>query len=108
VREELATTSGTAVPAFVLPDGRVKIPAAWLIERAGFARGHSGGRVGVSSKHPLALVNLGGATAREIVNMATAIKRQVANRFGICLRPEPSFVGFGDDPAVAYLQKDIV
>jgi hypothetical protein len=43
-----------------------------------------------------------------MVNMATAIKRQVADRFGICLRVEPSFVGFGNDPAVAYLQKDDV
>lgn len=107
VRERLASASGDAVPGFPMPDGLVKIPAAWLIERAGFPRGHRRGRVAVSSKHPLALVNLGGATASEVVDLATAIKRQVADRFGIGLRPEPFFVGFGDDPSVAFLQKDL-
>ncbi len=103
VRERLAVESGSEVPGFPVPGGRVKIPAGWLIERAGFARGHRCGRVGVSSKHPLALVTLGGATARDVVGLATEIKQRVADRFGIGLRPEPAFVGFGDDPAVAYL-----
>lgn len=103
VRERIAATDGAAVPGFAMPDGRVKIPAAWLIERAGFARGYRHGRVGVSSKHPLALVNLGGAAAREVVELAAGIKRRVADRFGIGLWPEPAFVGFGDDPTVAYL-----
>ena len=103
VREQLAEASNTAVPGFPMPGGQVKIPAAWLIERAGFARGHRRGCMGVSSKHPLALVNLGGATAREVVDLATEIKRRVADQFGIGLQPEPAFVGFGDDPDIAYL-----
>jgi UDP-N-acetylmuramate dehydrogenase len=107
VRERLASEARGPVPGFSMPDGTVKIPAAWLIERAGFVRGYRHGRVGVSSKHPLALVNLGDATARELVALAVEIKRRVADRFGVGLRPEPAFVGFGDDPLVTYLQKDI-
>jgi UDP-N-acetylmuramate dehydrogenase len=86
----------------------VKIPAAWLIQRAGFARNHRRGRVGVSSKHPLALVNLGGACARDVVELAAEIKRRVADRFGVCLKPEPAFVGFADDVTVTYLVQDHV
>jgi UDP-N-acetylmuramate dehydrogenase len=74
-----------------------------VIERTGFTCGYRRGRVGVSSKHPLALVNLGGATAGELAALAAEIKQRVADRFGIGLRPEPAFVGFGDDPNVAYL-----
>ena len=76
----------------------VKVPAAWLIERAGFRKGDRDGLVGISSKHPLAIVNLGGATARDVVRLAVRIKQGVADRFGVSLRPEPIFVGFGDDP----------
>jgi UDP-N-acetylmuramate dehydrogenase len=103
VHARLATASGGAAPGFPMPAGQVKIPAAWLIEQAGFWRGHRHGRAGISSKHPLAIVNGGGATAREVVALATEIKRRVAGQFGIRLRPEPAFVGFGDDPDVAYL-----
>lgn len=99
--------SGGPPPGFPMPDGRVKIPAAWLIEQAGVARGYRRGRAAVSSKHPLALVNAGGATARDVLELAVEIKQRVADRFGIGLKPEPAFIGFADDPAVAYLQKDI-
>jgi UDP-N-acetylmuramate dehydrogenase len=95
-------------PSFPMQDGRVKIPAAWLIEHAGFAKGFHAGRVGLSSKHPLAIVNRGGATAEEIVEFAGRIKRTVFDRFGIALRPEPIFVGFDDDERVRSLQKDVV
>jgi UDP-N-acetylmuramate dehydrogenase len=91
------------VPGFVQPDGAVKIPAAWLIERAGFSRGYRRGRAGLSTKHPLALVNTGGATAREMLALAIEVKRRVADRFGVSLRPEPVFAGFGNDEDVAYL-----
>lgn len=97
--------SGTAVPAYPLTGGGVKIPAAWLIERAGFGRGYGSGPVGVSSKHPLAIINRGGATARGVLHLAGAIKRAVAERFDVWLRPEPVFVGFHSDPAVDYLQR---
>jgi UDP-N-acetylmuramate dehydrogenase len=99
----LAELAKTAVPSFPAGEGLCKVPAAWLIEHAGFTRGFTAGAAGVSTKHPLALVNLGGASARDIVALAVRIKRQVADRFGIDLRTEPIFVGFGDDPDVAYL-----
>ena len=100
-----ASEPATAVPGFALPDGNVKIPAAWLIERSGFSKGYQHGSVGLSSKHPLAIVNRGGATARDVLDLALRIKRGVADRFGIWLRPEPMFVGFGNDAAVEYLLK---
>jgi UDP-N-acetylmuramate dehydrogenase len=95
--------SGTVVPSYPLPSGDVKIPAAWLIERSGFRKGDGAGRVGLSSKHPLALVNRGGATAREVLDLAARIKRSVVERFGIWLRPEPTFIGFTENRDLEYL-----
>jgi UDP-N-acetylmuramate dehydrogenase len=83
-----------AVPNFPAGDGRVKVPAAWLIERAGFHKGYNRGRVGISSKHTLAIVNRGGATAREVIGLMKEIQDRVAAKFGIPLTPEPVFVGF--------------
>jgi UDP-N-acetylmuramate dehydrogenase len=83
----------------------VKIPAAWLIERAG-ARSCQVGGAAVSSKHPLAIVNRGGATARDVLGLAAQVKRRIADRFGIRLVPEPVLVGFRDDDEdVKYLQE---
>jgi UDP-N-acetylmuramate dehydrogenase len=93
-------------PSFPMHGDLVKVPAAWLIERAGFAKGFAAGPAGISSKHPLAIVNRGGATSRDILTLAVRIKRAVLDRFGIALRPEPVFVGFGDDEDVHFLQKD--
>ena len=83
-----------AVPNFPAGDGRVKVSAAWLIERAGFHKGYGRGRVGISSKHTLAIVNRGGATAREVIGLMKEIQERVAARFGVPLTPEPVFVGF--------------
>jgi UDP-N-acetylmuramate dehydrogenase len=80
-------------PAFPEPDGRIKTSAAWLIERAGFSRGYGNGRVGISTKHTLALVNRGGASAAELVALAREIAGGVRERFGVTLAPEPVFVG---------------
>jgi UDP-N-acetylmuramate dehydrogenase len=80
-------------PAFPEPDGRVKTSAGWLIERAGFARGYGDGRVGISTKHTLALVNRGGASTAELVALAREIASGVRERFGVQLVPEPVFVG---------------
>jgi len=77
--------------------GRVKVPAAWLIEQAGFTKGYAMGSAGVSTLHTLALVNLGGATAREILALAEQIRSAVALRFGIRLEMEPVLVGFGEN-----------
>jgi UDP-N-acetylmuramate dehydrogenase len=104
-RERFASIAGTRAPGFAMGDGRVKIPAAWLIERSGFCKGHSDGAVGISTKHPLAIVNRGGATAGDVLRLATAIKQRVIDRFGVWLRPEPVFVGFGSSRDVAFLTK---
>jgi len=82
------------VPRFKTPAGEVKLPAAWLIERAGFHKGFSRGPVGVSTKHTLAIINRGGAAARDIVELMREIQEAVRNIFGIDLVPEPVFVGF--------------
>lgn len=83
------------VPKFPEPDGRIKVSAGWLIERAGFAKGFTlDGRAAVSSKHALALTNkTGDATAEDIVRLARAIRDGVRARFGVTLENEPVFVG---------------
>lgn len=80
-------------PGWPEPDGRMKTSAAWLIERAGIHRGYGQGRVGISSKHTLALVNRGGATTSELVVLAEEIRARVRDRFGLTLHPEPTLVG---------------
>jgi len=80
-------------PAWPEPDGRIKTSAAWLIERAGFSRNYGNGRVGISSKHTLALVNRGGATTVELMALAREIAGGVQERFGVRLVPEPVLVG---------------
>ncbi len=74
--------------------GRVKIPAAWLIEQAGFKKGYALGAAGISSRHTLALINKGGASAEEILALAEKIAAGVEARFGIRLEREPVLVGF--------------
>jgi UDP-N-acetylmuramate dehydrogenase len=83
----------TKPPQWPEPEGRVKTSAAWLIERAGFHRGYGGGRVGVSRKHTLALVNRGGGTTSELLTLARHLRDGVSEQFGVILRPEPTLVG---------------
>jgi UDP-N-acetylmuramate dehydrogenase len=95
----IVRASGKEPPRFpagtgVEDSGRMKVPAAWLIERSGFAKGHSAGAAGISSRHTLALVNLGGASAAEILELARQIATSVEERFGIRLEMEPVLVGF--------------
>jgi len=73
----------------------VKLSAAWLIEAAGIRRGFSlpGSRAGISSKHTLAIVTRGGATATEVVQLATYVQTRVLSEFGVALQPEPVLVG---------------
>ena len=80
-------------PAYPQPDGTVKTSAAWLIERAGFARGHGDGPVRLSTKHTLALTNRGGATTEQLLSLAREIRAGVLDTFGITLEPEPTLVG---------------
>src|SRR5213075_666971 len=72
--EDIADEAEAALPCWPQPDGRVKLSAAWLIEHAGFQRGEKFGRVGLSSKHILALINKGGATAADVVDAALRVQ----------------------------------
>ncbi len=71
----------------------VKIPAAWLIENAGFQKGFARGNARISTNHTLAIVNRG-ATAAEVVALMTEIQHGVETKFGILLQPEPVMIGF--------------
>ena len=72
----------------------VKLSAAWLIEQAGFSKGFMLGNVGLSSRHTLAIINRGGGTAAEVLELVRLIQSRVRERFGVQLQPEPNFVGF--------------
>lgn len=82
------------VPHFRVNEREVKIPAAWLIENAGFSKGFVHGNAGISTNHSLAIINRGGATAKEIISLKVLIQDAVEERFHIRLTPEPVFVGF--------------
>jgi len=73
----------------------VKLSAAWLIERAGIARGFAlpGSGAAISSKHTLAIINTGHATAHDIVQLANFVQTRVMAEFGVLLQPEPVLVG---------------
>lgn len=75
------------IPSYPADGGR-KVPAAWLVEKAGFEKGHRHGGVGLSRKHALALVNRDGST-RELLELADEIREAVAGRFGVRLEREP-------------------
>jgi UDP-N-acetylmuramate dehydrogenase len=93
VAHEVEQRAGETPPRFDAGAGKVKLAAAWLVERAGFPKGWGDGRAGVSRKHALALVNRGGATARELLHVARTIRDGVEARFGVELEPEPVMVG---------------
>jgi len=95
--DELAGRLDGELPRFPAADGFVKVPAARLIEAAGFARGHRRGGAAISSKHTLALVNRDRASADEVVALAREIRDTVRDRFGVALVPEPIFLGFAAD-----------
>ncbi|MEI9977726.1 MAG: UDP-N-acetylmuramate dehydrogenase [Edaphobacter sp.] len=82
------------IPRHPAGDGMVKLPAAWLIEKSGFQKGFVMGRVAISSRHTLALVNLGGATAVELLALRDAVLSGVMKKFSIPLEQEPVMLGF--------------
>jgi len=86
---------GSDIPPIVRGEYLVKLSAAWLIEKAGISRGYAipGSRAAVSSKHTLAIVNRGGATAADVVQLAGYIQTRVLAEFGVSLQPEPVLVG---------------
>ncbi len=99
VSDSFARTLPTEAPRWESEDDdglTVKLSAAWLIEQAGIGRGFTLGKsnAAVSSKHTLAIVNRGGATAAEITELARFIQERVAAKFGINLVPEPNLIGF--------------
>jgi UDP-N-acetylmuramate dehydrogenase len=80
-------------PSWPAPNGTVKVPAAWLIEKAGFSKGHTrSGGVAISSKHTLALTNRGDGTTTALLELAREIRDGVRDRFGVVLHPEPVLV----------------
>ena len=99
--EELAAVEAAAaargvgpVPRYPAGEGLVKVPAAWLIEHAGFAKGYGApGPARVSSKHTLALVNAGEATTADLLALAREIVSGVQAAYGVTLTPEPILIG---------------
>jgi UDP-N-acetylmuramate dehydrogenase len=89
---KLGIEKGT-IPAYPAQPGEVKLSAAWLIDRAGLHKGFAMGNAGISSRHTLALVNRGGATAAEITALRDKIVSTVETQFAIHLEPEPVWLG---------------
>lgn len=85
---------GEPIPRYPAGAGRIKLSAAWIIQHAGFHRGHQHGNIGISTKHTLAIVNRGGGTAAEVLELVSQIQNRVHRLFGIDLVPEPNLIGF--------------
>jgi len=96
--ESIVAGKGSSTWAWPLPNGDVKISAAYLIQCAGFDRGYRKGTVGISPHHTLILINSDGASAREIADFAAEVQQRVLDRFGVLLHPEPRFIGFNPSP----------
>ncbi len=90
----VAEQRGLHLATYPASDGFVKLPAAWLVEQSGFSKGYTSGPVGISSRHSLAIVNRGSASAADIIALTNRIQNAVFEQFGIELKPEPVFVGF--------------
>jgi UDP-N-acetylmuramate dehydrogenase len=88
-----AVARGLTLPSYPALETRKKVSAAWLVERSGFARGFGSGQVGISSKHALAIVNRGGATAADVIAFEQQIQQRVEEIWGVHLEPEPVMVG---------------
>lgn len=81
--------SAKEIPHWPASDGDIKLSAAWLLEKAGFSKGFTLGHVGISSRHTLALINRGHATAADVIALRDRIQSEVGTRFGIRLDQEP-------------------
>ncbi len=99
VSESFARTLPADAPRWPDEHARVKLSAAWLIENAGVNKGFAlpGSGASVSTKHALAITNRGNASAQQILELASFIQLQVANKFGVQLSPEPNLIGFEAD-----------
>lgn len=94
---EKAAARGLKVPSYPALAQQSKVSAAWLVENSGFRKGYVKGRVAISSKHALAIVNRGGATAAEVIELRDAIQSSVKETWGVTLNSEPVFVGITFD-----------
>ena len=81
------------VPHWAAGEETMKLPAAWLLEQAGFVKGYGTGAAGISTRHTLALTNRGGATCADIERLQEQIAGGVRERFGIALEREPVLLG---------------
>lgn len=91
--ESVVAERGLTPPSF--PAGElVKVPAAWLIEQSGICKGFTLGKVGISRKHTLAIVNRDSATAADVIALKALVQERVQEQFGVELQPEPVFLGF--------------
>lgn len=79
------------IPGYQLPANKVKIPAAWLIEQAGW-KGKTFGQIGVHKNQPLVLVNYGQGRGADLKDLAFKIRSSVAQKFGIELTPEVNII----------------
>ena len=95
--ERIQSSVSNPVPRYPAGAEKVKTSAAWLIEKAGFTKGFTAGRAGISTKHTLALVNRGGASAAEILALARKIRSRVEDTFSVRLVAEPVFLGFDEE-----------
>ena len=91
---KMCESFGGEIPSFRVDENLLKMPAAWLIEQSGFHKGFQFGRVGLSTKHTLAIVNSGAATAQDVLALKDKIQAKVQENFDVELKPEPIFVGF--------------
>jgi UDP-N-acetylmuramate dehydrogenase len=87
-------TQASEMPRYPAEEGRVKLAAAWLIERAGIRKGDRRGQIGISSRHALALVHHGGGSSAELITFARRVRERVRDQFGVELVPEPVMLGF--------------
>ena len=90
---ERARAKGLQIPNYPALDAQQKVSAAWLVEHSGFSKGYRSGRVGISRKHALAIVNRGEATAADILGLKEHIQQRVGEIWGIELEAEPVLVG---------------
>jgi len=89
-----AAEKNLQIPSYPALESQRKVSAAWLVEHSGFSKGFVSGKVGISRKHALAIVNQGEATAADVVALKNQIQDRVEEIWGIHLEPEPVFVGF--------------
>ncbi len=92
--QKRAAAKGFYLPSYPALESSRKVSAAWLVEKSGFARGYGFSHVAISSKHALAIVNRGGASAAEVLALKDQIQQRVKEIWDVTLEPEPVMVGF--------------